>query len=66
MNLQMKILFYFLTVIFGFYGALGVFRPIERLVTGQGVLPAEILIAFVALSLAFVFLGKARGVKPRP
>jgi len=57
----MRIIFYFLTFIFGFFGILALLRTIERLVAGAGILPAQVLIAFVTLLLAVVCLRKARG-----
>jgi|GEM_PF-2094546 hypothetical protein len=60
----MKILWYFLTAVFGFYGILAVLRTIELLVTGAGLLPAQLVIAIVALLLASVFLKKARSKTP--
>ena len=61
----MKTLWYFLTAIFGFYGILAVVHTIEFLVTGAGLLPAELIIAIVALLLASVCLKKARSKTPR-
>ena len=60
----MKILFYFLTAIFGLFGILAVLRTIERLMSGAGLLPAQLLIAVVMLLLAVVCLKKARGGAP--
>ena len=62
----MKILFYFLTAVFGLFGILAVLRTIERLMSGAGLLPAQLLIAIVALLLAVVCLKKARGRAPQP
>ena len=56
----MKIIYYILTALFGFYGSLGVLRMIELLATGGGFQPATALIAIVALVLAFACLKKAR------
>jgi hypothetical protein len=56
----MKILWYFLTAVFGFYGILAVVHTIELLVTGAGLLPAELIAAIVSLLLASVSLKKAR------
>ena len=56
----MKILFYFLTAVLGLFGILAVVRTVERLVSGAGLLPAQLLIAIVALVLAGVCLKKAR------
>lgn len=60
----MKILFCVLATVFGLFGFLAVLRTIERLATGGGILPAQVLIAFVALALAVVCLRKARGGVP--
>jgi hypothetical protein len=60
----MKALWYFLTVIFGFYGILAVLHTIELLVTGAGLFPAQLITAIVALLLASVFLKKARSKTP--
>jgi hypothetical protein len=46
--------------VFGFFGVLSVLRIIERLAAGAGVLPAQILLALVALLVAVVCLKKAR------
>jgi hypothetical protein len=56
----MKILFYVLTAILGLFGILAVLRTVERLMSGAGILPAQLLIAVVALVLAGVCLKKAR------
>jgi hypothetical protein len=60
----MKILFYFLTAVFGLFGILAVLRTVERLMSGAGLLPAQLLIAIVALVLAGVCLKKARSGAP--
>jgi len=60
----MKTLWYFLTAIFGFYGALGVLRTVELLVSGAGLLPTLLLTTIVALLLASVCLKKARSKTP--
>ncbi len=57
----MKILFYLLTLVFGLFGVLGALRIVERLKSGAGLLPAQLLIAFVMLVLAVICLKKARG-----
>jgi len=56
----MKTLWYFLTAVFALLGVLAVFRIIERLAGGAGVLPVQILNAFVALLVAGVCLKRAR------
>ena len=60
----MKILFYFLTAVFSLFGILAVLRTIERLMSGAGLLPVQLLIAIVALLLAGVCLNKARSGAP--
>ena len=62
----MKILFYVLTAVFGLFGILAVLRTIERLMSGAGLLPAQLLIAIVMLLLAVVCLKKARGGASKP
>jgi hypothetical protein len=57
---MMKICFYCLTAVLGLFGILAVLRTIERLMAGAGLLPAQLLIAIVALLLAGVCLRKAR------
>ena len=56
----MKVLFYVLTAILGLFGILAVVRTVQRLVSGAGILPAQLLIAFVALVFAGICLRKAR------
>jgi hypothetical protein len=56
----MKILFYVLTAILGLFGILAVLRTVERLMSGAGIVPVQLLIALVALILAGVCLKKAR------
>jgi hypothetical protein len=56
----MKILLYLLTVIFAALGALSLMRTIERLLTGAGVLPVQILLAVIMLILAWQCAKKAR------
>jgi hypothetical protein len=64
----MRILYYFLTFIFGLLGTLAVLRSAERLFVGHGVLPAQVVIGVGSLLLAWRFLGKARqrGASPAP
>ena len=62
----MKILFYILTFIFGFYGALSVLRTIELLWTSEGFQPAVLLLGIIGLVLAVVCLKKARGKAAQP
>jgi len=56
----MKILFYFLTLVFGLYGVLGVLRTIELLATGGGFNPVTLLLGIVGLLIAGICLKKAR------
>jgi hypothetical protein len=62
----MKILFYFLTFIFGAYGILAVLRTIELLATGGGFNPVTLLFGIVGLFLAAVCLKKARAKASQP
>lgn len=48
----MKTIYLILTVFLGVVGVLAVLRSIERIVTGIGVLPTQLLIAMVFLLLA--------------
>jgi hypothetical protein len=57
----MKALWYLLTAVFGLFGVLSTLRSLERLATGAGVPLAQILVALVALLVAWVCLKKARG-----
>ena len=63
---NMKIAFYILTTLFGFYGVLAVLRTIELLATGGGFQPVSALIGIVALVLAFACLKKARAKAAQP
>jgi hypothetical protein len=57
----MILLWYFLTLVFGVIGFVAGFRIFEILVLGAGVFPTtQLLIAFIALLLAFLCLRKAR------
>ena len=56
----MKILWYVLTAFLGSIGLLALIRTVERLVVGAGLLPTQLIIAFVMLLLAFLCLRKAR------
>ena len=56
----MKILFYVLTAVVGLFGILAVLRTVERLMSGAGIVPVQLLIALVALILAGICLKKAR------
>lgn len=59
-NFKMKILWHLLTFLFGLVGLLATIRLIERLSSGAGLLPAQLLIALVMLVLAWLCLRKAR------
>ena len=56
----MRILWYGLTALFGLIGLLGLIRTVEQLVTGAGLIPIQLAIAFVFLLLAVVCVQKAR------
>ena len=56
----MRLLYYFLTGIFTLLGALALARTIERLVTEDGMLPVQFLIAVLMLVIAGGCLRKAR------
>jgi hypothetical protein len=56
----MKVLWYLLTALFGLIGVLALIRTVERLVTGSGLIPTQLVIAFVMLLLAVLCVRKAR------
>ena len=56
----MRILWYLLTALFGLIGLLALIRTVERLVTGSGLIPIQLGVAFVMLLLAVVCVRKAR------
>jgi len=56
----MRILWYLLTALFGLIGVLALIRTVERLAAGAGVIPAQLVIAFVMLLLAVLCVRKAR------
>lgn len=56
----MKILWYVLTLVFGVIGVLAGLRTFEHLMSGAGLLPAQLLIAIMMLLLAVLCLRKAR------
>ena len=58
----MKILWYLLTLLLGLFGILSAIRVVERLVSGSGFLPIQLLIALIMLALAWLCLSKARTV----
>ena len=57
----MRIIWYFLTFVFGLFGTLAALRTVERAATGAGIIPQQAAIALVALLLAAVCVKKARG-----
>lgn len=56
----MRILWYFLTALFGLIGLLALIRTVEQLVTGASLMPTQLVIAFVMLFLAVLCVQKAR------
>ncbi|MES2570739.1 MAG: hypothetical protein V4710_11880 [Verrucomicrobiota bacterium] len=56
----MKFLFYFLTAVFGVFGALTLLRFIERATTGAGTKPVQLILAVIFLAIAWQCLTKAR------
>jgi ABC-type phosphate transport system permease subunit len=58
----MRILWYLLTALFGLIGVLALIRTVERLITGSGLITAQLVIALVMLPLAVLCVRKARAV----
>jgi hypothetical protein len=56
----MRVVWYLLAVVLGAFGVLGVLRSLERLSTGEGVLPIQILIGLGCLVLAWQCIRKGR------
>ena len=56
----MRILWYALTALFGLIGVLALFRTVERMASGGGLSPSQVVIAFVMLLLAVLCVRKAR------
>jgi hypothetical protein len=56
----MRILWYLLTALFGLIGMLTLIRTVEQLVTGSGLRPTQLVVAFVMLLLAVLCVRKAR------
>jgi NhaP-type Na+/H+ and K+/H+ antiporter len=56
----MRLLWYFLTLLFGLIGVLAVLRTIEQLAVGQGLMPIQLLIAGVMFYVVVICLKKAR------
>jgi hypothetical protein len=58
----MRILWYLLTALFGLIGVLAAVRTIERLVSGAGLLPSQLMLALLMLLFAVLCLRRARSV----
>ena len=58
----MRILWYFLTALFGLIGVLAAIRTLERLASSAGLIPTQLVIAVVMLLLAALCLRKARSI----
>jgi len=56
----MKILWYVLTALFGLIGVLALIRTFERLATGAGLIPTQLVIAVLMLLLTVLCVQKAR------
>lgn len=56
----MRILWYLLTALFGVIGVLALIRTVERVLAGAGLIPMQLVIAFVMLLLAVVCVRQAR------
>jgi len=56
-------MYYVLTFVCGLFGVLASARSIEHLMHGDGMLPGQILMAIIGLSLAVFCLRKARGAR---
>jgi len=56
----MRMIYYFLTGFFTLLGALALVCTIERLITEDGMLPVQFLIAIIMMALAGGCLRKAR------
>lgn len=56
----MKILWYFLTLIFGAIGVLALLRSIEIILIGAGISPGRFGVALIFLFLAWLSLIRAR------
>lgn len=55
----MRILWYLLTALFGLIGVLALIRTVERLAGGVGLIPTQLVIAFVMLFLAVLWVREA-------
>jgi small neutral amino acid transporter SnatA (MarC family) len=58
----MRIIWYLLAVLLGAFGVLGLVRSAERIATGAGASPIQILIGLVGLLLAWLCIRKARSI----
>jgi hypothetical protein len=58
----MRILWYLLSALFGLIGVLAAVRTIERLVSGAGLLPSQLILALLMLLFAVLCLRRARSV----
>lgn len=56
----MKFVLYLLTLLFGVFGILGLFRFVERFSAGEGLVPVQLLIGLTGLVLALLCLRRAR------
>jgi hypothetical protein len=56
----MRVFWYFLTAIFGLIGVLAILRTVELLALGERIIPVQIGIAAVTLTLAVTSLQRAR------
>jgi len=56
----MRVVWYLLAAFLGVFGVLGWLRSIERLSSGAGVSPVQILIGLIGLLLAWLCVRKAR------
>ena len=56
----MRILWYVFTAVFGLFGLLALIRTVERIVSGEGLIPIQLLISFVMLFLAVICMQRAR------
>lgn len=61
----MRILFYVFAVGAATLGFLGLFRSVERALSGEGLDFAQFVIGAIGLLLAFVWIKRARALQPR-
>ncbi|HET9551712.1 MAG TPA: hypothetical protein VFP50_01985 [Anaeromyxobacteraceae bacterium] len=62
----MRLVYYALTLLFGLLGVLGMLRSLERLATGEGVMPVQVIFGVGGLLLARTYLLKARKARASP